>query len=97
MDKMVILVYRSADEKEITHCVSECDIAGYTKIPKVYGKGKTGGARFGTHVWPGENEMMIVSSEELRIQDLLEMIKEKKSQNRIKGIKAFVLPVEQVL
>ena len=41
--------------------------------------------------------MMIVSSEELRIQDLLEMIKEKKSQNRIKGIKAFVLPVEQVL
>jgi len=95
MEKMMILVYNSAYEKDFLHCIDECGITGYTKISKVFGKGRKGGPRLGTHIWPGENEMMIISADAEKINIMADKVREEKLNKGGKGVKAFILPVEE--
>jgi len=95
MEKMMIIVYNSAYEKDFLNCIDECGITGYTKIPKVFGKGRKGGPRLGSHIWPGENEMMIIVDNVEKISTMADKVREEKSNKGGKGVKAFVLPVEE--
>jgi len=94
MEKMMVLIYDVALEKVVMDRIDSCGITGYTKIPRVFGKGRSGGPRMGTHVWPGENEMLWVVTEEEKINSMLDCSREIKEDHKGKGIKAFVLPVE---
>jgi nitrogen regulatory protein PII len=94
MEKMLVLIYNTALEKVVIEYIDECGITCYTRIPKVYGRGKTGGPRMGTHIWPGENEMLWIVTEEEKVSLMLECAKKLKAEHKGKGVKAFVLPVE---
>jgi|YNPNPStandDraft_1061719.scaffolds.fasta_scaffold110290_2 nitrogen regulatory protein PII len=94
MEKMLILIYNNALERVVLECIDECEVTCFTVIPKVFGRGKSGGPRLGTPVWPGENAMLLVVDSEERIRALVEHAKKLKAQHHGKGIKAFVLPVE---
>jgi len=95
MEKMMVIIYNTALEKNILDYIDSCHITCYTKLPKVYGRGESGGPRMGTHVWPGENEMLWVVTEKEKIQSLLECAKKLKEEHGGKGVKVFVLPVEE--
>ena len=95
MEKMMIVIYNKALEKEILNAVDLCEITCYTKIPKVYGRGESGGPRMGSHVWPGENEMLMVVTEEERVQSMIGYARKLKKKHEGKGVKVFVLPAEE--
>jgi nitrogen regulatory protein PII len=94
MEKMMMIIYNSALERVVLEYLDECEITCYTQIPKVFGRGETGGPRLGTHVWPGENEMLWVVTEEEKIQSMLEKARILKKKHEGKGVKVFVLPVD---
>ncbi|MCR4439005.1 MAG: hypothetical protein QHJ34_14370 [bacterium] len=95
MDKMLIVIYNDALERAVLDCIEECEVCCFTLIPKVFGRGRTGGARLGTAVWPGENAMLLVVDRQERIEALLERAKQLKTRHHGKGVKAFVLGVEE--
>ena len=95
MQKMMVLIYNTALERAILEYIDQCGITCFTMVPKVFGKGKTGGPRMGTHVWPGENAMLWVVDDAERIHEMLGCAKKLKKEHKGKGVKAFVLPVEE--
>lgn len=95
MEKMLILVYNNALERVILDCIEECEICCFTLIPKVLGRGRTGGPRLDTSVWPGENAMLLIVDRQERIEALVARAKELKARHHGKGVKAFVLGVEE--
>ncbi|MDZ7270496.1 MAG: hypothetical protein ONB17_02670 [candidate division KSB1 bacterium] len=97
MEKMLILIYNTALERVILEYIDDCKVTCFTLIPKVFGRGETGGPRLGTAVWPGENAMLLIVDSEERIQALLKRAKTLKARHHGKGVKAFVLPVEAKL
>ncbi len=94
MEKMLIIIYNTALERVILEYIDECEVTCFTLVPKVFGRGKTGGPRLGTPVWPGENAMLLIVDSDERIQALLARAKALKARHHGQGVKAFVLPVE---
>ena len=97
MEKMLIIIYNVALERVILEYIEDCGITCFTMVPKVFGKGKTGGPHMGTHVWPGENAMLWVVDDEERIKMMLERVKQLKEKHKGKGVKAFVMLIEEKL
>ena len=95
MEKMMMLIYNSALESTVMEYIEECHITCFTKIPRVYGRGESGGPRMGTNIWPGENEMLWVVTDEKKIQNMLQCARKLKKMHEGKGVKVFVLPVEE--
>lgn len=97
MEKMMIVIYNTALESAVMKCIDTCGITCYTKVPRVYGRGETGGPRMGTHVWPGENSMLWIVTGEEKIRALMEHARKLKMKHQGKGVKVFILPVEEKL
>ncbi|MGQ9560639.1 MAG: PG0541 family transporter-associated protein [Candidatus Oleimicrobiaceae bacterium] len=97
MEKMLILIYNNALERVVLKYIDDCQVSCFTLIPKVFGRGESGGPRLGTAVWPGENAMLLIVDSEERIGALLQRARKLKARHHGKGIKAFVLPVEAKL
>jgi len=94
--KMVWIAYNQAIGEEVDECLKKCNIKSYTKIPLVHGVGQHSGPHLGTHIWPGVNSLlMIVCTEEIK-ERLLEEVRRLKRTFEREGIKAFVVPVEEI-
>ncbi len=93
---MLLIVYNEAMEEELMQALDDCGIDCFTKWEKVLGKGRRSPPRLATEVWPGTNNVCMVVEEERRIKPLLEKIKILRRELASEGIKAFLLPVEEV-
>jgi len=96
MSKMVMIVYNEAVDSDVAETLGGCGLKNYTKIVGVYGKGTTSGTHMGDDIWPGRNNILFVACEEAAQKKLFSCIKELRKKIGKEGIKAFVLPVEEL-
>ena len=94
--KMVMIVYNVGIESEVMELLKELEIEGFTRWPRVQGQGNTSGPHLDSHIWTGVNSVLAVAVEDDRKDKLIERIKEVRKKLGKEGIKAFVLPLENV-
>jgi len=71
-------------------------IKNYTRFERAQGVGDLAGPHLGTNVWPAVNSVMIIALEDEKKDKLIERIKELRKELGKEGVKAFVLPVEEI-
>jgi nitrogen regulatory protein PII len=97
MDKMVMIVYNEAMDEEVMNILSHCTVKSYTKVRGVHGKGESSGTHLDSDIWPGKNNILYVACMAKQSEQLLARVKELRKKLSHEGIKAFVLPVEEVI
>lgn len=96
MNKMVMISYNEAIDSEVMGVLADCGLNNYTKIMGTFGRGSTSGTHLGNDVWPGRNNILNVACQDKEAQKLLSYIRELKKRLGKEGIKAFLLPLEEV-
>ena len=94
--KLVLIAYNEAIDDEVMEQLDAVGIEGYTKWTEVLGKGQASGPHLLSHVWPKGNNALVVVTEDASAEKLLEAIRNLKQTATREGIKAFLLPVEEV-
>jgi nitrogen regulatory protein PII len=99
--KLVLLVFNFTYDGPIREMIERLRIPGFTEVHRVFGTGESG-KRFGTHAFPGQDTMILTVLPEAQVEPLLdEVVRFKQGladrAKRSGGIKAFVLPVEQMV
>ena len=95
--KMIFLSYGVGIEEAVTEAIRGLGIEYYTKWQDVLGRGKTSGPHFGTHVWPKKNSFLALAVDEGVVTDVLDKVRDLRSAFGGEGVKAFVLPLEEVV
>jgi nitrogen regulatory protein PII len=96
MLKMVMIAYNEAVDAEVMEILGNCTMKNYTKLTGAFGRGVTSGVHEGNDIWPGRNNILYVACEEKQAKQMLSCIKELRKKLGKEGIKAFVMPVEDV-
>ncbi len=94
--KMVMISYNEAIEMEVMEALSGCGLKSYTKIANTYGKGNTSGTHLGNDIWPGKNNILYAACEDKEAKQLLSSIKELRKTLGPEGVKAFLMPLENI-
>jgi len=96
MSKMVMISYNEAIDAEIMDVLEHCAMKNYTKVMGVFGKGATSGAHMGNDIWPGRNNVLYIACEENDARQILACVKELRKKLGAEGVKAFVMPLEEM-
>jgi len=96
MPKMIMLTYNEAMDAEVMEVLLNCALQNYTKVMGVFGRGSSSGTHLGNDIWPGRNNILYAACQEEQASKLLVCIKELRKRYGHEGIKAFVLPVEEL-
>jgi len=96
MTKMVMVTYNEAIDDEVMEVLTSCGLKNYTKILATFGRGSTSGTHLGNDIWPGRNNILYIACAEKEAKEILSCIKELRKTLSKEGIKAFVLPIEEV-
>ncbi len=94
--KMLMIVYNEALDNEIMEILESCVMNNYTKVSRVFGRGTSSGTHLGDDIWPGLNNIIYVACEEPQIKEMLAGVRDLKSKVGHEGVKAFVLPIEEI-
>lgn len=94
--KLVMVAYNEAIDNEVMGMLEEIPLENYSKVLGTYGRGVSSGAHLGDDIWPGRNNILYVVCDEAESKKLLVAVKELKKQFAHEGIKAFLLPVEEL-
>lgn len=94
--KMVMISYNEALEDEVMEVLEHCVLKNYTKIVGTYGKGTSSGTHLGNDIWPGRNNILLVACDDAQKTQMLGCIRMLRSKLSSEGVKAFVLPLEEV-
>lgn len=95
--KMVFLVYSQAADYEVISVIKRAGIRGYTKMEKACGEGMETEPKLHTHTWPGENSVLFLALEDSELAPLVELIRALKKEHPRAGLKAFILPMEEII
>jgi hypothetical protein len=96
--KMIFVVYSQAADYDVMATFKKAGIKGYTKMEKACGEGIETEPKLHTHTWPGENNvLMIALDDDAALDAVTEKIHMLKGQHPRAGLKAFVLPMEEIL
>jgi nitrogen regulatory protein PII len=96
MLKMAIIVYNEALDDEVMEVLGNCTMQNYTKLTGVFGKGETSGTHMGNDIWPGRNNILYVACEEKQAKQILSCVRALRQKLGREGVKAFVLPIEEM-
>ncbi len=95
--KMVIVVCPEGRHEAFRNLIEKHEIHAYTEMRDITGEGDTG-KKFGTVVWPGQSTIMLIVVSDDKKAEIEKAIKECQSKlYPAEGMRAFVLPVEEVL
>lgn len=94
--KMVMIAYNEAIDAEVMEVLQHCGLQNYTKIMGVFGKGATSGTHLGNDIWPGRNNLLYVACEDAQAKQLLSCVCQLRKELGKEGVKAFVLPLEEI-
>ncbi len=95
--KMVFVVYSQAADYDVLDAIKKAGIKGYTKMERVCGEGMETEPKLHTHTWPGENCFVFMALNEEDLQGLTEEIRTLKKEHPRAGVKAFILPMEEII
>jgi len=94
--KMAMIVYNEALDAEVMEVLSHCGLKNYTKTTGVFGRGTASGTHLGNDIWPGRNNILQVACEEKQAQEMLNCVRSLRKKLGPEGIKAFILPIEEI-
>ena len=94
--KLLLIAYDEAHEHEVIRLLESAGVHGYTKWGGVQGKGASGGPHMGTTVWPKQNHVLALAVEDAQADQILEGVRTLRDTLILKGVKAFVLPLEEL-
>jgi hypothetical protein len=94
--KMVIITYNEAMDDEVMEAIAVASIKNYTKTKGAFGTGETSGTHMGNDIWPGLNNILYIACEEKESKELLSRVKDLRKNFGKEGIKAFLLPIEDL-
>lgn len=94
--KLVFVAYNEALEGQVAELLETISIQNYTKWIKVLGKGKKSGPHLSTPVWPKANNVAMMAIEDDQSRKLIQGVKTLRHSSGHEGIKAFVLPLEDL-
>ncbi|KPK86564.1 MAG: hypothetical protein AMJ81_00925 [Phycisphaerae bacterium SM23_33] len=94
--KLLLIAYNEAIDEEVMELLEAAGAQGYTKWTRVLGKGAASGPHLLSHVWPQGNHLLMVAAEDQAANALLESVRNYRQSVRKEGLKAFLLPLEQV-
>jgi nitrogen regulatory protein PII len=96
--KLVLIAYNISIDEEVMETLARCGIENYTKWSRVLGRGSSSGAHLDSHIWPGANSVLAVGLEEdNKADELLARLRKLKEQFKKEGVKAFVLPLLEIV
>jgi hypothetical protein len=96
MLKMVLLAYNEAIEEEVMEALTKCNLKSYTKLAGAFGRGESSGTHLGNDIWPGRNNLLYVACESAKAKELLSYIRVLRGSLGKEGLKAFILPLEEM-
>jgi len=91
-----MLTYNEAIDVDIMEVLNSCGLVNYTKITRVYGKGTTSGTHLGDQIWPGLNYILYVACEDAQAKQVIFGVTNLRKTLGKEGVKAFVMPLEQI-
>ena len=94
--KMAMLVYNEALDNEVMEILENCMMKNYTKLTGVFGCGTSSGTHLGTDIWPGRNNILYVACEEATGKKIITAVKQLRKSLSAEGIKAFLMPLEEM-
>ncbi len=94
--KMLMIVYNEALDNEIMEILDKSTMINYTKVTKVFGRGASSGTHQGNDIWPGMNNILYVVCGEVQAKEMVEGINGLRKKVGHEGVKAFVLPLDEI-
>ena len=91
-----MLVYNEAIDDEVVDTLEACAIKSYTKLTKVYGRGAASGTHLGNDIWPGLNNILYAACSDDEAKRLIKSVRDVRRTLGKEGVKAFVLPLEEI-
>jgi hypothetical protein len=93
---MVMIVYNEAVDAEVMEVMENCVMKNYTKVTGVFGKGTHSSTHEGNDIWPGRNNILYVACEDKQAKQMMSCVKELRKSLAQEGIKAFLMPLEEI-
>ena len=94
--KMVMIAYNEGIESNVIDVLHAAGVHTYTHWDKLHGVGKTSGPHLGTHVWPKHNNAIMAAVEDEAVPTILSGVRQLRQSLGREGVKAFVMPLEQM-
>jgi len=94
--KMVMVCYNEAIDIEVMELLGGSGLKNYTKVCATFGSGNTSGIHLGNDIWPGKNNLLFIACQEKEAKELLSAVRELRKQLGREGVKAFILPLEEL-
>ncbi len=96
--KAIFIAYNQAFNQEIVELLEGFGQRGYTVWEEVGGRGSVDGEpHLGNHAWPTQNHALLSVLEDSLVPRVMDALRETDIANPLLGLRAYVLPVEQVL
>jgi nitrogen regulatory protein PII len=95
--KMVFIVYSQAADYDVITAIKKAGVRGYTKMENASGEGVETEPKLHTHTWPGENCVLFLALEDDELRTIVELIRLLKMEHPRAGVKAFILPMEEII
>ncbi len=93
---MVMVTYNEAVDDEVMEIVDNCGLQNYSKIRRTFGKGTASKTHMGTDVWPGLNNILYLACDDMQAEKIVISINDLRKTLSKEGVKAFVMPLEQI-
>ena len=96
--KAIFVAYNQAYNQEIVDLLEGLGQRGYTVWQDVGGRGSVKGEpHLGSHAWPTQNHAVLTVVENDLAAQVMEQLRATDAANPDLGLRAYVLPVEEVL
>lgn len=96
--KAIFISYNQAYGEEIVELLARHGQRGFTQWQDIQGRGNADGeAHFGNHAWPVMNFAVFTVVPDEKVSEIMEDLKGTDEESKDLGLRAFVLPVEQMI
>ena len=95
--KLFMILVDGDHARDVERLLESCDVPGYSQIPTVLGKGRTG-RKLGTREFPGSSTMyMVAAPAECAGRLTTELSALRDAAGREEGLKAYALDTTELL
>lgn len=94
--KLVLIACNEAIDEEVMEMLERAGAHSYTKWTRVLGRGTASGPHLGSHVWPKRNNVLAVACDGETVAAILDGVRGLRARLGKEGLKAFVVPLEDV-
>lgn len=96
--KAIMITFNQAYYESILAIMDRNNIKGFTYWENVQGRGSnTGEPHYGNHAWPTMNSAIYTVVEDGKVSNFLNLLQKLDKQTEALGLRAFVMPVEQMI